>query len=174
MDADAFRQRKRRMESFARIIGEIGMKIFLAILMLTTLAPIVFSQKIKPDAIVSIMLRDEGSFGYDKETEIVLQRDGGTTYYGGKNSARRQGKFHGAISRKDFAKLAKLVVAENFFQLKNRYEGKINDIGTKTITIIYKNGEKSVINWGGSDLKAFVRIEHLISEIAENVQWVKH
>lgn len=148
--------------------------IIFALLLMTTGAE-TFPQQLNPPAVAhifSVKLTDEGNgFGFDKAIEIVFRSDGSAAFRGGKNSGIRKGIFRGAIDRREFTKLAKLINANKFFALEDRYEGNISDMGTKTITVTYAGGEKTVINWGGSNLKAFAVIRDAIREIEAKIKW---
>jgi hypothetical protein len=147
------------------------MKIFLSIFVLLLAGNAVFAQTAKASEIRLIILKDEGNFGVDKGFEISLKRDDAATFHGGRNFYGRKGDYRGALDEKQFAKLANLVVAQNFFALENRYEGSTTDVGTRTITVVYGDEQKSVANWGAKDVKEFSAIEKAIKQLEAKIHW---
>ena len=130
-----------------------------------------FAQTIGAGEITLIELRDEGGFGVDKGFEISLERGGVATFHGGQNFYGRKGNYRGAFDEKQFLELAQLVITNNFFALKDRYEGNTMDVGTRTITIGYGGKQKSVVNWGASRQKEFAAIVKAIKELEAKIKW---
>ncbi|MBA2735608.1 MAG: hypothetical protein H0U50_02355 [Pyrinomonadaceae bacterium] len=130
-----------------------------------------FAQTIGAGEITLIELRDEGGFGVDKGFEISLERGGVATFHGGQNFYGRKGNYRGAFDEKQFLELAQLVIINNFFALKNRYEGNTMDVGTRTITVVYRDKRKSVVNWGAKDVKGFLAIEKAIKQLEVKIKW---
>lgn len=121
------------------------MKTFFSIFVLIFACNSCFAQKIGAREIEEIRLKDDGGFGVDKGFEIVI-KSGGATFHGKQNFYGRKGDYHGAFGKKQFIELIDLVKAQNFFALKNRYESSVKDVGTRTITVVYRGAQKSVVN----------------------------
>ena len=147
------------------------MKIFLSIFVLLLAGNAVFAQPAKASEIRIIILKDEGGFGVDKGFEISLERGDLATFHGGRNFYGRKGDYRSSLDEKQFAKLANLIIAQNFFALENRYEGGTMDVGTRTITVIYGGKQKSVVNWGAKDVKEFSAIEKAIKQLEAKIRW---
>jgi hypothetical protein len=147
------------------------MKIFLSIFVLLLAGNAVFAQSAKASEIRIIILKDEGGFSVDKGFEISLERGDSATFHGGRNFSGRKGDYRGAFTEKQFAKLANLIVAQNFFALANRYEGSTMDVGTRTITVVYGDKQKSVVNWGAKRVKEFSAIEKAIKRLEARIRW---
>lgn len=109
------------------------MKIILSIFVLILAGNPGFAQAVGADEITQIELHDEGGFGVDKGFEILLEKGAVATFRGGQNFHGRKGNYRGAFDEKQFVELARLVIANNFFALENRYEGNTMDVGTRTI-----------------------------------------
>lgn len=155
------------------------MKIFLPILILAVAnvfasAISIAAQTVRSSDITEIFLEDEHSFGFERETRITLRRDGTAAYHGGRNAPAQTGDYQGAIDKNSFEALAKLLVKNGFFALQDRYEGSVSDIGTVTITVVYKGGQKSVVNWGGSDLREFATVKNAVNTVAAKIKWRKN
>lgn len=141
------------------------MKIILSIFVLIFAGNLGFAQTISAGEIAEIRFKNDGGFGVDRGFEITFRRDGAADYHGGKNSFSRKGDFRGSIDEKQFAELTKLIIAQNFFALKDRYEGGAMDVGTRTITVAHSGRRKSVVNWGASEQKEFSVIETAIKAV---------
>lgn len=108
---------------------------------------------------------------------IVLRKDGTAIFSGAKNSSR-EGDFVGAFDKREFAKLAKFIVAQGFFSLEDSYVKDIADGGATTTRIAYAGGEKMIRNnsWrksnGGDRLHD---IENAIGAIDQKllIKWKK-
>lgn len=150
---------------------QIKMSIFLSIFVLMLAGNAGFAQTISAGEITHIELHDDGGFGVDKGFEILLERGGVATFHGGQNFYGRKGNYRGAFDEKQFAKLARLVITNNFFALKDRYEGNTMDVGTRTITVAHRGTQKSVVNWGASEQKEFAAIEKAIKELEAKILW---
>lgn len=150
---------------------QVKLSIFLSIFVLMLASNASFAQTISAGEITHIELRDDGGFGVDKGFEILLERGGVATFHGGQNFYGRKGNHRGAFDEKQFAKLAQLVITNNFFALKDRYEGNTMDVGTRTITVAYRDTQKSVVNWGASEQTEFSAIEKAIKELEAKIRW---
>ncbi|MBA2737441.1 MAG: DUF4163 domain-containing protein [Pyrinomonadaceae bacterium] len=147
------------------------MKIILPIFILILAGNAVFAQTTKAGEIRIIILKDEGGFGVDKGFEISLEKGDLATFHGGQNFYGRKGNYRGAFDEKQFLELARLIIKNNFFALKNRYEGNTMDVGTRTITVGYGGKQKSVVNWGASRQKEFAAIEKAVKELEAKIKW---
>ncbi len=147
------------------------MKIILSIFVLMMAGNLGFAQTRTASEITQIELHDEGGFGVDKGFEISLERGGVATFHGGQNFYGRKGNYRSTFDKKQFVELARLVIKNNFFALKDRYEGNTMDVGTRTITVVYRGNRKSVVNWGASRQKQFAAIEKAIKALEAKIEW---
>jgi len=147
------------------------MKIILSIFVLIMAGNLGFAQTIGAGEIRLIILKDEGGFGVDKGFEISLEKGDLAKFHGGENFYGRKGDYRGAFDEKQFLELAQLIIKNNFFTLKDRYEGNTMDVGTRTITVVYRGKQKSVVNWGASQQREFLAIEKAIKELEAKIEW---
>lgn len=63
--------------------------------------------------------------------KLVLRKDGTATYSGAKNSSR-EGNFVGTFDKSQFMRLAKFIVAHDYFSLDDSYVKNVADGGTTT------------------------------------------
>jgi hypothetical protein len=147
------------------------MKIIVAIFVLMLAGNMTFAQTPSANEIRIIMLKDEGGFGVDKGFEFLLEQNDVATFHGGRNFYGRKGDYAGAFTEKQFAHLAQLIINNNFFALRDRYEGTTMDVGTRTITVVYGGKQKTVVNWGASDVKEFAAIEKALRELEAKINW---
>ncbi len=130
-----------------------------------------FAQTIAASDISEIMLETADGFCADCERITTLRGDGTAAYHGGKNSQYRPGESRGKFSREEFEKLAAFVVAQDFSRLKDRYEGSVSDVAEVKITVVYQGGQKTVVNWGGSDLPQLLAIKKAFESAASKIGW---
>lgn len=147
------------------------MKIIPAILFLVLAGNMSFAQTPSAKEIGIIILKDEGGFGVDKGFEFLLERNDVATFHGGRNFYGRKGDYAGAFDKKHFDELAQLIINNNFLALEDRYEGHTMDVGTRTITVVYGGKQKSVVNWGASEVKEFAVIEKAIKKLEAKIKW---
>ncbi|MEP6902382.1 MAG: DUF6438 domain-containing protein [Actinomycetota bacterium] len=96
--------------------------------------------------ITEISLSYAGShFAASSGFTLILRKDGTAAFEGAKNSSR-EGDFVGTFDKKEFAKLAKFIVAQEFFALENDYIENIQDGGMTTTRVCFAGGEKTVRN----------------------------
>ncbi len=87
---------------------------------------------------------------------IVLRKNGTADYSGAKKSSR-EGDYVGTFDKREFIKLAKFIVAHDYFLLDDNYIENVQDGGTTTTRDVYAGGEKTIKNnsWqksnGGDD-----------------------
>lgn len=150
------------------------MKIFLSILILTLcLAALIPVSAQTAAEITEIKLRNDGGFGFDRGTEVKFFSDGSAEYSGGRNAFGLKGKYRGQIGKSAFARLANLIVRQEFFAFKDRYETAANDAATITTTVVYKGGQKSVANFANSGGKKILTIERAVQALEIKVKWEK-
>jgi hypothetical protein len=131
------------------------------------------AQSVKASDITEITLKNDGGFGYDRGYEVVLHEDGTAEYSGGQNNYGRKGKYRGQFDKRNFVKLAKLIIHQGFLSLKDRYEAKLLDAATVTTSIAYKGGRKTVRNYGSGGGKKIADIQIAIEAVANEVKWAK-
>ncbi|MGI8554789.1 MAG: DUF6438 domain-containing protein [Pyrinomonadaceae bacterium] len=96
--------------------------------------------------ITEISLSYSGShFAAASGFTIVLRKDGTTTYSGAKGSSR-EGDYVGTFDKREFTKLAKFIVAQDFFSLKDNYLENVQDGGTTRTRVVFAGGEKTIKN----------------------------
>lgn len=168
-------RRKNTINNFT--VAPLAIVAFVALLFPSTQTPTLATpgaaQRVNAGDITEIRLKDDGGFGYDRETEFALRRDGTATYSGGKHSGGRVGAYQGNFDKRHFAELAQTLIKEGFFSLKHRYEVNQTDSATVTTTVLYDGGQKVVENYAGGGARKLANVERAISSVADKVAWVE-
>ncbi len=135
----------------------------------------VFAQKktsITVADIREIILETGDGFCFDCERETTLRaNDARATYHGGKRSRFRSGDFSGELAAKDFTRLAQSFIENGFFDLEPLYKGTTSDVATVKITVVSKNGSKTVENFKRSDEPRFKKVETAFNATADKIVW---
>lgn len=119
-----------------------------------------------------ITLETGDGFCFDCERETTLRaNDARATYHGGKRSRFRSGDFSGEFAAKDFTMLAQEFVKNGFFDLEPLYKGTTSDVATVKITVVSKDGSKTVENFKRSDEPRFKKIETAFNAAAGKIIW---
>ncbi len=149
------------------------MKIYLPIIILLIFAFVNFVSAQTAAEITEISLQDDGGFGFERGDKIKFFSDGSAEYFGGKNSYGLKGKYRGQIKKSEFVKLANFIVKEGFFKFKDLYETQANDAATITTTVIYKGGQKSVVNFANTGDAKLSAVHRAINALGAKVKWEK-
>jgi Domain of unknown function (DUF6438) len=128
--------------------------------------------------ITTITLERTRCFGVCPVYQLTIHRSGKVEYEG-KAHVWEEGRRTGRISGKDFEKLAKKIDEINFFNLKDRYDGKnpdgsgatVTDLPTTKTSVTRGNRTKTVENYfrGPKGLK---ELEDLIDELTKSAEWI--
>lgn len=129
--------------------------------------------------ITTITLERTSCFGLCPVYQLTIHRSGKVEYEG-KAHVWEEGQRTGRISGKNFETLAKKIDEINFFNLKDRYDGKnpdgsgvtVTDLPTTRTSITRGNRTKTVENYfrGPKGLK---ELEDLIDELTKSAEWVR-
>ena len=122
--------------------------------------------------ISEITLERSGSWGMKSGYKAVLRKDG-TAEYLGDIHAKRKGKYRGNLSTDQFQQLSKLITANDFFSLEDKYRAPVTDTDTVTTSVVYSGGRKAVEDFGRGGGERLTRIEQAIDSTAEQIVWIK-
>ena len=122
--------------------------------------------------ISEITFERSGSWGVKSGYKVLLRKDGKAEYVGDVN-AKRKGKHQGVISKEQFEQLAKLILANDFFSLEDRYQAQATDTDTIIINVLYSGGRKRVEDFGRGGGERLTEIERAIDNAAEQIAWLK-
>jgi hypothetical protein len=122
--------------------------------------------------ISEIALERSGTWGLKSGYKLVLHSNG-SGEYNGDVDAKRKGKYQGMISRDQFEQLARLIAANDFLLLKDKYHALVTDTDTVMVSIVYSGGRKTVEDFGRGGGDKLTQIEQSIDTIAEQIVWAK-
>ena len=85
---------------------------------------------------------------------------------------RLEGIFTGQVSKEQFDQLAKLIVENGYFSMKDEYiDREIMDAPPTMTRVVYPGGAKEIRNQLGKGGKRLSDIEGAISKAAEEIEW---
>ena len=122
--------------------------------------------------ISEVTLGRSGGMVFRSDYKVVLRKDG-TAEYVGDEHARREGKYHGRISKEQFQRLAKVIVENDYFSLDDEYRAQVTDADTVTTSVAYSGGRKRVEDHGRGGGERLTNIEREIEKVAEQITWVR-
>jgi len=120
--------------------------------------------------ISEITLQRSGSWGLKSEYRVTFRKDG-TAEYQGDVHAKLKGKYRGKISNDQFEQLARLIIANDFFSLEDKYQALLTDIDMVTTSVVYAGGRKAVEDFGRGGGERLTQIESEIDKTAELIAW---
>lgn len=124
------------------------------------------------DAVTEIRLERTPCFGSCPVDEVILRPDGTATYIG-KRFVERAGRYEGTFNRGVFERLAKLLEAQKFFDMEDRYDVPETD-NPSVITSATRGGaEKRVVDYGNGGPIELWGIEEAIRGVVAEVEWRK-
>lgn len=115
-----------------------------------------------------IVLRKDGSAEYLGDVPPEMRR--GTAYPSDRSKERVA--YRGKIPPEQFDRLARLINANGFFELKDDYGGVMDAVQTTT-GVAYDGGRKEVSNQIGKGGEKLSEIERAIEETADEIEWKK-
>ncbi|MDT4969536.1 MAG: hypothetical protein QOJ64_4273 [Acidobacteriota bacterium] len=119
--------------------------------------------------------------------QIVVRKDGTAEYLGDVSPERRRGPksfddvpgegakrvmYRGRISPEQFNELAKVIIKNDFFSLKDNYGGVADAVQTTT-SVVYCGGRKEVSNQIGQGGEKLTEIERAIEQVADHIAWAR-
>ncbi len=116
--------------------------------------------------------------------KIVLRKDGSAEYLGDVPPEMRRGTaasssrskervaYRGTIPPEQFERLAILMKANGFFELKNDYGGVMDAVQTTT-GVVFDGGRKEVSNQIGQGGEKLAEIERAIEGSADKIAWTR-
>jgi hypothetical protein len=119
--------------------------------------------------VTKISLERTACFGTCPVYKITVYSDGKVEYEG-KGYVKEKGGRTSRISERDFVRLMKKVDEIGFFELKDRYDGRITDLPTRITTVIKGDVSKTVRNYYGGP-ESLYALEQLIDEVTNSAQW---
>ena len=122
------------------------------------------------DQITEVTLERTGCFGTCPIYKVTLKRDG-TLIYEGKRFVQMMGTYKGRAY--DFGRLARFILSEDYFNLKDDYSAPVTDLPS-TITSVVRGGQRKTIrDYGGVAPIGLWGIEMSIDGILKNAQLEK-
>ena len=129
--------------------------------------------------ITQIVLERTACFGLCPVYTLTIERSGKVRYQG-KAHVWEVGSKTRKVSRDDFARLVKKIEEINFFNLKDRYDGKnadgsgvtVTDLPTRKTSVTRGKRTKTVENYFRGP-KGLRELEELIDEVANSAEWVR-
>jgi hypothetical protein len=125
------------------------------------------------DAITEISL-ERRCFGCEPQFKIAFARDGRATRttFGSARQRVQDRHAEGSIGAAAFSELARLVVSEGFWQLRDEYRDPQTADGAWAVTTVAAAGrQKSVMDRHAMAPAALQRIQRRIEEVAASVTW---
>ena len=122
------------------------------------------------EQITEITLERTACFGYCPMYKVTLKRDGTATYVGRENVERKgtyRGKFYG------FERLAQLVEARGYFNLKDNYSAQVTDLPSTITSVVRSGRRKTITNYGDMGPVELWGIEQAIDGLVANTKWEK-
>jgi hypothetical protein len=125
---------------------------------------------IKENEFTDIDLEQSGSFGVPSGFKMVLRRDGAASF-SGEPSARLKGNYHGRVSKQQFESLEALLREKKFLSFEDKYDSRMKDAQTITISVVHSGGKKTVVDYNGG--RKLSDIAEAINKTAGQIDWVK-
>jgi hypothetical protein len=145
-----------------------------------TLAALFFATAVaRADSpVTTIVLERTACFGTCPVYVLTLHSSGAIEFVGTKN-VQAKGPQTGRISAKDFARIVKKIDEIDFFNLRDRYDGKnpdgtgstVTDLPTRKITVTRGEQTKTVEDYFRGP-PGLVELELLIDELAKSGKWI--
>jgi hypothetical protein len=122
------------------------------------------------EQITEITLERTACFGTCPMYKLTLMRDGTATYTGRRFVERvgtYKGKFYG------FERLAQLVEARGYFNLRDDYSAPITDMPSTVTSVVRAGQRKTVNNYADTGPVELWGIEKAIDGMVANIKWEK-
>jgi hypothetical protein len=120
----------------------------MALTMILTLAGVGVSQmplSKDKDQITEVTLERTACFGYCPIYKVTLRRDG-TISYNGREYVDLKGAYEGTAY--GFYRLAQLIIASGYFNLKDNYTSSATDLPSVITTVVREGKRKTITNYG--------------------------
>jgi Domain of unknown function (DUF6438) len=155
------------------------MRVFLCVIACVLTPGILCAGDKRESEITEITLERTPCFGACPVYRLTIHRSGKVEYEG-TDRVREKGRRTGKISAEDFTILATKIDEINFFDLKDRYDGKnadgsgvtVTDLPTRKTSVTRGNRTKSVENYFRGP-KRLTELEDLIDELTKSAEWVR-
>ncbi len=125
-------------------------------------------------SVITEVRLERSCLGCPSESVIVLRRDGTATLTsaGNARSATVDRTSRGSISRSDFDEVARVLIAQRFFELDAQYaEPELRDGAWSMITVTRAAKEKSVRRGNGAGPRSLDIIERAIDAVRARIVW---
>jgi len=132
-----------------------------------------FSASLDASQISEITLERTRCLGPCPAYQVVLRRDGTATYIG-KAHVERLGAHQGKLHPSLFIQLARLLLAEDFFELQDRYFKPVTDSPSAIITVVRDGQRKRVSNYASTGPIRLWGLEMAIDAVAAYIEWEHH
>jgi len=122
------------------------------------------------DQITEVTLERTACYGTCPIYKITLQSDG-TIIYEGKRFVEMMGTYKGTAY--GFDRLAKLILAQNYFNLKDEYTRPITDNPSAITSVVRAGKRKTIVDYAGTGPIELWGIEMVIDGILKNARLEK-
>jgi Domain of unknown function (DUF6438) len=157
----------------------VGIKLFIFVLLgiACTSRSHQLGTNVAPSAesINEVQLERTVCFGSCPAYKVSLRRDETSTYVG-EAHVSRLGTYQGQVDRYSFDRLAKLIEAHGFFNMKDRYPDDgtvIVDAPNSIVKVAHGGKEKAIFDNGLNEPIELKKIEEAIDEVVDQMEWKK-
>lgn len=155
------------------------MRLFLCVIAFVLMPGLLNAGDKREPEITQIVLERTPCFGVCPVYKLTIHRSGKVVYEG-KAHVWEEGRQTGRVSKEGFRQLVSKIEEINFFNLRDRYDGKnadgsgvtVTDLPTRKTSVTRGNVTKTVENYfrGPKGLK---ELEDLIDEVTKSTEWVR-
>jgi hypothetical protein len=104
--------------------------------------------------------------------KFTLQRTGAATLWSdGSNGIGGAGDFVGAVDIFDLGKVSHLISQVGFERLAPRYEARLTDLQTTTVSVVGARGRVEVSDYGGAGPVGLWSVQQTLEGIARRIRW---
>jgi hypothetical protein len=130
---------------------------------------------VEPDAdvgITEITLERTRCYGKCPAYKVTLRADGTVTYVG-EAHVERIGTHEGVVGRNTFRRLAALLEAAKYFDLKDNYETRVTDQASAITSAVRDGRRKTITNYADAGPVELWGIESAIDGVVGRTVWKK-
>jgi hypothetical protein len=104
--------------------------------------------------------------------KLTLSRTGAATLWSdGSNGISGAGDFVGTVNIFDLGKISHLISQVGFHRLAPRYEARLSDLQTMTVSVVGSGGQVVVSDYGGAGPVGLWSIQQTLEAIARRIHW---
>ncbi|HEX8891081.1 MAG TPA: DUF6438 domain-containing protein [Pyrinomonadaceae bacterium] len=124
-------------------------------------------QALDKDQITEVTLERTACYGTCPIYKVTLSSDG-TIIYEGERFVQMMGTYKGTAY--GFDRLAKLILAENYFNLKDEYTRPITDMPSAVTSVVRGGKRKTIVDYAGTGPVELWGIEMVIDGMLKNAR----